>query len=70
MIDWICDNLSVDLLIRMCMQEWQEIDSPALAYGIHTLDDHLAQTLACSHDIRRIDCFVRTDQYETLRSML
>ena len=35
---------------------------------LHSLDDHLTDTLGCAHDIGRIDRFIGRDQYHTLRS--
>jgi len=52
------------------MQQWQQIRSSTLADRIHTLYDHFTQSLTCSHDISRINGFVRTDQDKPLYSVL
>ena len=40
-----------------------------LAYPVHALDDHLAETLAGPHDIGGVDRLVRADQHKPLGSV-
>ena len=55
--------------IRMSMHHRKNIFTILIADTVKGLDDHFTQTLAGTHDIRRIHRFVRTDQYKTIHSI-
>ena len=56
-------------IICMGIQNRQLFRCPLFDHTIKGLDDHLAQTLARSHNIRRIDRLIRADQNKSLAAV-
>ena len=56
-------------IISMCIQNWQLFRCSVFDHTVKRLDDHLAKSLACSHNICRIDRLICTDQHKSLTAI-
>ena len=57
-------------VLPVIMQQRQRSKVIILADSLHALNNHFAQSLACTHDVCRVDGLVRTDENEPFNIIL